>query len=58
MIQDEKPQPSHIHTDSHFGGNYCPSRFKIAKQGSIGGEGEDNFGLYVTVNRKQMLLAG
>ena len=50
MIQDERPQPSHIHTDSYYGGSRC--KFKSAQNGSIGGGGEDNFGLYVTFNRK------
>ena len=49
MIQQETPQAAHIHTDSHYGGHYCP--FKSAQTGSIGGGGEDNFGLYRTVNR-------
>ncbi|XP_015768763.1 PREDICTED: uncharacterized protein LOC107347386 isoform X2 [Acropora digitifera] len=50
MIQDERPQPSHIHTDSYHGGSRC--QFNSAQNGSIGGGGEDNFGLYVTFNRK------
>ena len=50
MVQDETPQPSHIHTDSHYGGDRCS--FKSAKNGSIGGPGEDNFGLYETYNPK------
>ena len=50
MIQDKPPQPSHIHTDSHYGGSRC--QFNSAQNGSIGRGGEDNFGLYVTFNRK------
>ena len=45
----QKPHKWHLHTDSHYGGNYC--QFKSAKTGSIGGWGEDNFGYYYTVNR-------
>ena len=52
MIQDKPTEPSHIHTDSYYGGDKCQSRFKIAQNGSIAGGGEDNFGLYVTFNRK------
>ena len=38
----------HLHTDSHYGGDHC--QFNSAKKGSIGGNGEDNFGLYGVVN--------
>ena len=38
----------HLHTDSHYGGNVCP--FNSAKSGSIGGNGEDNFGYYDITN--------
>ncbi|XP_015768761.1 PREDICTED: uncharacterized protein LOC107347385 isoform X2 [Acropora digitifera] len=47
MVQEKSV---HIHTDSHNGGSYC--QFKSALNGSKGGGGEDNFGLYVTINRK------
>ena len=48
MIQDERAKPSHIHTDSYYGGSRC--QFNSAQNGSIGGGGEDNFGFYHIVN--------
>ena len=52
----QKPHEWHLHTDSHFGGNYC--QFKSAKTGSVGGWGEDNFGYYYTVNRLHRCSSG
>ncbi|XP_067026106.1 uncharacterized protein [Acropora muricata] len=46
----------HLHTDSYDGGDVCP--FNGAKNGSIGGKGEDNFGYYYTVNRLHRCSSG
>ncbi|XP_015766444.1 PREDICTED: uncharacterized protein LOC107345255 [Acropora digitifera] len=46
----------HLHTDSHKGGIHCS--FDSAKNGSIGGSGEDNFGLYGTVNHLHRCSSG
>ena len=48
--------PGHLHTDSHYGGNHCP--FNSTKKGSIGEDGEDNFGLYVVVNHLHRCSSG
>ena len=52
MIQ----RPGHLHTDSHKGGIHCS--FDSAKNGSIGEPGEDNFGLYETVNHLHRCSSG
>ena len=46
MTQEPNGWPLHI--DSHYAADHCS--FKSAKNGSIGGWGEDNFGFYLTVN--------
>ena len=46
----------HLGTDSHKGGIHCS--FDSPKNGSIGGSGEDNFGLYETANHLHRYSSG